>query len=77
MIKRIVESKYVRLFIALALVGTSGYEVIEGLDEWEIGAHHGVFIYAIIPLLKSLTEIFEAAELIGPDKVEKQDNGIF
>ena len=37
-------------------------EVIEQIDE--IGAHHGIAVFAVFQLLKVLSEFYEAAEII-------------
>ncbi|WP_216595972.1 hypothetical protein [Catenovulum maritimum] len=62
------------MFVALALVITSGYEVYESFEEANIGAHHGVFVFALFQMLKCIAVIGESVlavdEAISASKSE-------
>lgn len=58
-IHRIAKNPYLNLFAGLALLGTSGWEVIQTLEEAGVGAHHGVVVFALVQLLKVFPEAVE------------------
>lgn len=62
MLSTIVNSRLVKTFIFGAMLITAMQEVIEQVDE--IGAHHGIAVFAVFQLLKILSEFYEAAEII-------------
>lgn len=62
MLNTIVKSRLVKTFIFSAMLITAMQEVIEQVNE--IGAHHGIAIFAMFQLLKVLSEFYEAAEII-------------
>ena len=59
---KIICSSYVNMFVAIILMYTSGKEIYETLDNVIIGSHHGVFLFGIVHLLKSLKEFLEGAK---------------
>ncbi|NBT38958.1 MAG: hypothetical protein EBT20_00680 [Alphaproteobacteria bacterium] len=61
MLKKFVENRMLRIAISISMIITAGYEVIHEFDE--IGAHHGILIYASMELLKAISESYEAAKI--------------
>jgi len=59
MLKAIIDSVYLNLISGLVLLVTSGYETWNTFGEGTIGAHHGVLIFSIIHILKTLPEMVE------------------
>ena len=68
MLKKIVNSPYLNLVAGFILLTTAGVEIFESIETHTIGAHHGVFIYAVVHILKSIPEI-----LHGLDDIEKAE----
>lgn len=52
------------LFIGIVLVVTSSIEIIDTFDSGSVGSHHGIFVFGLWQLLKTLPELFHASELI-------------
>jgi hypothetical protein len=63
-IHRLARNPYLNLLAGLVLLGTSGWEVFETLDEPSVGAHHGVLVFAIIQLVKIFPELFEGVKSV-------------
>ena len=43
---------------------------LKELEEFKMGAHHGVIIFSIMHILKTLPDIFEGLEYVSHDKEE-------
>lgn len=65
-IHRVVDHPWTNLAVAAALIGTSlsemGESVLEPIMSGDIQAHHGVFVFGIAQLLKSIPEIVDGLE---------------
>ncbi len=61
MLEKITQSRYLNLLSGFVLLFTSGYETWHTIDHFSIGAHHGVLIFSIIQILKTLPEIMDGA----------------
>lgn len=68
MYKKIIESFYLDLLSGIILVITSGYEIVTNLDTIKLGAHHGIAIFGLIQILKSIPPFIEVLK-----GVEKED----
>ena len=66
MLKKIVNSPYLNILAGVILLITAGIEIFESMEQPEIGMHHGIFVYAIVHILKSIPEIMH-----GLDDIEK------
>lgn len=64
MLKTIVNSPYLNLLSGVVLLATAGIEVFSSMDQGEVGAHHGVFLFGLIQIIKSFPEFFHAIEEI-------------
>jgi hypothetical protein len=60
MLKSIVDSKILRLLVALILAITSGVEVFQSIGD--VGAHHGVMLFAMYQILQAMAGMFGAFE---------------
>ena len=60
MLEKITENPFVNLLSGIILFVTSGYEVWVSLDEFALGAHHGVLIFGIFHVIKTLPEFLYA-----------------
>jgi len=66
MLKRIVENRWLNLLVAIVLAATALSELGESL--WDdlisgnVRGHHGVFLYAVLAVLKAIPDLFEASE---------------
>jgi len=68
-LKYLAYNPILNLISGLVLLASAGYEVFDILKETNeivlspgIGVHHGVFIFAIIHILKALPDVMEGLE---------------
>jgi hypothetical protein len=66
MFEKIINNPYLNLLAGLVLLITSGNEILETFEDLTLGSHHGVFVFAIIHILKTIPEIMH-----GLDELEK------
>ena len=71
MLKKITASPWLNLLAGIILLITSGYEIWDSLGEATLGAHHGVFVFGLIQILKSIPEIMH-----GLDEIEKGEEAL-
>lgn len=64
MLSKITNQLSLDLLCGLALLITSGYETITTLDQFAVGAHHGVLIFSIFHLLKTIREFIEGVKTV-------------
>jgi len=57
MLHRLATHPYLGLATGTTMALTAGYEAFESLEQ--IGAHHGVLVYAIMVIIRSTGEIIE------------------
>lgn len=65
MVRALVKNRVLKILICLAMIFTSGYELV--IDFEELGAHHGIFMFALVELLKTISELYEAAEIVSDE----------
>ena len=63
MLKRFVSSRIVKIFVFAVMIITTGNELITNF--YELGAHHGIALFAIFQLMKAVSEFYEAADILG------------
>ena len=56
------QSPFINLLSGLILMLTSGYETWISIEEFSVGAHHGVLVFSLIQILKSLPEILQGSK---------------
>ena len=64
-LQRILENPYFNLIAGLIVLYAAMSEVIRDfhdLDQFQLGAHHGVVLLALVHILKTLPEIFKGLE---------------
>ena len=64
-LKSIIENRWLKIIVALALFFTAGAEVLNNLEELDVGAHHGVLLYSILNIFKTLPDFFEGSEILS------------
>ena len=62
MLERIILSPYLNLLSGFILLITSGYETWHTIDHFSLGAHHGVLVFSIIQILKTLPDIVDGTK---------------
>jgi predicted Abi (CAAX) family protease len=62
MLKRFVASRIVKVFVFTVMLITTGNELISNF--YELGAHHGIALFAVFQLMKALSEFYEAADIL-------------
>ena len=70
MLKKIVNSPYVNLIGGFVLLITAGDDILESMGSGDIGAEHGIFVYGVLHLLKTIPDLLEGLKFIG----EAQDS---
>jgi len=66
-LKAFVENPYLNVIVGIIFLLSGISEVINELDDLEsitFGSHHGVIIYSIFHILKTLPDIFEGLEYV-------------
>lgn len=66
MLKKIAASPYLNFLSGIILLLTAGYEVWHTIETANLGSHHGILIFGLVQIIKSIPEIFR-----GVDEVEK------
>jgi len=64
MLKKIVHSPYLNLFSGFALLFTSGWETLARFDEFALAAHHGVLVFSLIQIARTIPEIMHGLKEI-------------
>lgn len=64
MLRTITQSPYLNLLSGLVLLVTSGYEIAVTVDGAVIGARHGILIFSLIQILKTLPEVMHGLEQV-------------
>jgi hypothetical protein len=75
-LKRIVENPYLNLAIGLFLLYSGISETVyelKNVNNFRIGVHHGVILFAILHILKILPHLTEGMEHI--EKIGEKKNG--
>jgi hypothetical protein len=62
MLNNFIQNPFVNLLSCFVLLLTSGYEVWSTIEEFSVGAHHGLFFFSLVQILKVFPEIFQAAK---------------
>ncbi|MCW8865461.1 MAG: hypothetical protein OQK09_07750 [Colwellia sp.] len=62
MFKDFSQNPLLNLLSGSILLTTSGYEIWSTFEEFTVGAHHGIFVFSILQLLKTLPEIFHGSK---------------
>ncbi|MDA9971629.1 hypothetical protein N9E16_00190 [Planktomarina temperata] len=52
-----------KIFVFAVMIITTGNELISNF--YELGAHHGIALFAIFQLMKAVSEFYEAADILG------------
>ena len=66
-LKRIVENPYLNIIVGLLFLYSGISETVNewtGLEDFKIGAHHGVILFATLHILKTFPDFFEGLEYI-------------
>ena len=64
-LKSLIENRWIKIIVALALFFSAGAEVFDNLEELDVGAHHGVLLYSILNIFKTLPDFFEGSEILS------------
>lgn len=61
-LKYIVEHPWINLLSGLILLISASIEIVQTIEENDLGAHHGVAIFAVIHILQNLPHILHGLE---------------
>ena len=62
--KSITESAYLNLFTGIVLLATSSSDIIATIHETDLHTHHGVALFGLIQIIKSLPDILHSLEFM-------------
>lgn len=57
MLRKITQSPYLNLLSGLILLISSGYEIVVTVDEAAFGIRHGILLFSLIQIIKSIPEV--------------------
>jgi len=66
-LRKLVSNPYLNLLVAVVLLysGLSeSWHEIQEIEEFRFGVHHGIIIYSLLQILKTLPEVFEGMEYL-------------
>jgi hypothetical protein len=63
-IRLVTHNPWLNMLVFLAMLICAGNEIWQSIQQFELGAHHGVFLYALLQCLKSLPDLFQPFEWI-------------
>jgi len=73
MLHKITQSPFLNLLSGLILLLTSGYETWNSFGEGSIGAQHGILIFSVIHIAKSIPEIMHGLKEIEESTVSSTE----
>ena len=62
MLKNFTQNPLINLMSGLILLLTSGYETWNTIEEFSVATHHGVFIFSVLQILKTLPEVLQGSK---------------
>lgn len=65
MLNKIIQNPYLNLLIGFILLFTSGYETWHTFSEFSIGSHHGILLFSISHILKTISDFKEGLKDIN------------
>ncbi|MET0070232.1 MAG: hypothetical protein ABW096_09320 [Candidatus Thiodiazotropha sp.] len=68
LLRKIVANPYLNLLVGLSLLYTSGSDAwyeLQTIDRFHLGTHHGVILFALLHILKTVPDLFEGLEHIN------------
>lgn len=76
MLKQITQSPYLNLLSGMILLSAALYEIVISVDEAAFGVRHGILIFSIIQIVKTIPEIMHGlTEIQEADDVMGEKNG--
>ena len=73
MLKKITQSPYLNLLSGIILLLTASNEIWESFEKSSVGARHGIFIFSIIHILKSIPEITHGLKEVEEAKETQEE----
>jgi len=72
-LRKVTESPIVNLVAGFILIATSGYEIWLSFGETQVGAHHGVAVYGMLQVVKTLPHMLHGMEELeeGVESLER------
>ncbi len=61
-LKKIVKSPYLNILSGLILLITAGYEVWESFGQTSVGVPHGILVFSLVHIAKTIPEIMDGLE---------------
>ncbi|MES9925306.1 MAG: hypothetical protein ABW152_14540 [Candidatus Thiodiazotropha endolucinida] len=71
LLRMIATNTYLNLLVGILLVYTSASEAwyeLQTIEQFRMGMHHGVLLFALLHILKTLPDLFEGLEHINQAK---------
>ena len=71
LIKKLGQNPWLNMLIFVVLLISAGNEIWQSIQQFELGAHHGVFLYALMQCLKTLPDLFEPLKSLQGKESER------
>lgn len=68
MLKKIIQSPYLNFLSGVILLITAGYEVWESFGETAVSATHGILVFSVVHIFRTIPEILHGLEEIETAK---------
>ena len=65
MIWKVIKSPYLHLLSGVILLITSAVEIFQKIGDDSLGSHHGLFVFSLIQIIRTIPEFHDAAEKIS------------
>jgi hypothetical protein len=69
-IKVFTHNPWLNMLIFVAMLISAGHEVWQSIQQFELGSHHGVFLFALLQCLKTLPDLVEPLESFNGNEAE-------
>lgn len=73
-LKHIVENPYLNIVVGAVLLYSGLVETLDEfreIEEFNLGAHHGIVLFAVVHILKILPDVFEGLEYLNNANQDK------
>lgn len=74
MLKKIVQSPYLNLLSGVILLITAGYETWTSIEDMSLGVHHGMLIFSLAHIARTIPEVMHGLKELNEAKLETVKN---
>jgi len=67
MLGSFVKSPFVNIISGFILLFTSSYETWASISDFSVGAHHGILVFSVLHIVRTIPEVIHGLKDISPD----------